>query len=174
VTDLATKAPISGMKCSSAASQSGAAAAFDLSTSQGTTDAQGNFSMTAPGGSAVVMCMSSDPHMSDAGAVVEVSPVASTHVSLVAVRAVPPFGDAGFDLLPSQFPATVRAVDRSGPAAAAGLQVGDQLVAVGDTPIAGLAPSGAMNLVRSHPPGTVVAMTVMRAGHSLTMNIAVR
>jgi protocatechuate 3,4-dioxygenase beta subunit len=174
VTELATKAPIAGMKCSAGVSQSGAAAAFDLSASQGTTDTQGNFSLTAPGGSAIVMCVSSDPHVSDAGTVVEVSALVSTHVSLVAVRAVPPLGDPGFDLLPSQFPATVRAVDGSGPAAAAGLQVGDQLLAVGGTSVAGLAPSGAMNLVRSHPPGTPVAVTVMRVGHSRTMTIAVR
>lgn len=174
VTDLATKAPISGMKCNAGESQSGSTAAFDLSTSQGTTDIQGDFSLPAPGGSTVVMCMSSDPQLSDAGAVVEVSALTTTHVNLVAVRAVPPLGNPGFEVLPSQFPATVRSIDQSGPAAAAGLEVGDQVLAVDDTAVAGLAPSGVMNLVRSRRSGTPVSVTVMRAGKVFTLGLAVR
>ncbi len=174
VTELATQARISGMKCSVGASQSGGPPVFELSTPQGTTDTAGTFSLQAPGGSVLVMCVSTDPQVSGARAIVDVSALATTHLDLVAVRAVPPLGNPGFELVPLQFPATVRSVDPSGPAAAAGLQVGDQLLAVDDTAVAVLAPMGAMNLVRNHPPGTSLAVTVLRAGTSVTVKIAVR
>ena len=174
VTELATKSPISGMRCSVGASPSGAAPVFEPSASEGATDAGGKFSLSAPGGSTLVMCESSNPQLSAAGAVIDVSALTTSHVDLVAVRAVPPLGKPGFELMPLQFPATVRAVDRSGPAAAAGLQVGDQLVAVDDAAVAGLAPGGAMALVRSHPSGSSVTLTVMRSGSSLTLKLGLR
>jgi S1-C subfamily serine protease len=120
------------------------------------------------------MCASSDPQLSAAGAVVDVSALATSHVDLVAVRAVPPLGDPGFELVPWQFPPTVRSVDRSGAAAAAGLQAGDQLLAVDETAVAGLAPGGAMTLVRSHPPGSLVMISVSRGGGTLALKLGMR
>jgi hypothetical protein len=174
VTELATRAPIVGMKCNVGEVQSGAPPILEASAIEGTTDTNGTFSLPAPGGSALVICASSDPKVSGAGAIVDVTAHGMTHLDLVAVRAIPPLGDPGFELAPMQFPSTVRSVGRAGPAAAAGLQVGDQLLAVDDAAVVGLAPSGVMNLVRSHPPGASVALAILRAGSSLSVTLALR
>jgi carboxyl-terminal processing protease len=78
------------------------------------------------------------------------------------------FGGVGIVL--AQDPATkswrIDTVFDGGPAARAGLAAGDQIGAVGGTPVAGLDSAAVTNLLRGKP-GTVVQLSVTRAGAAL-------
>ena len=68
---------------------------------------------------------------------------------------------------------TVGDVLPNGPAVAAGLRVGDQVVTIDDVSLQGLLPDGAMFLVANHRPGTVVTLGISRAGAIQTIKIPV-
>lgn len=69
--------------------------------------------------------------------------------------------DAGF---------VVMAVNASGPAAEAGMQVNDLLIEVGGQDVRGMSVSEVRNLVRGEE-GTFVDMTVMRKGEHMTLSV---
>lgn len=69
--------------------------------------------------------------------------------------------DAGF---------VVMAVNASGPAAEAGMQVNDLLIEVGGLDVRGMSVSEVRNLVRGEE-GTFVDMTVMRKGEHMTLSV---
>ncbi len=63
----------------------------------------------------------------------------------------------------------VSKVDKGGPAAAAGLQVGDVIVRLGTHPI--LEPADLIALVRRYAPGTVVTVVYRRGGSVRTASV---
>jgi serine protease Do len=65
----------------------------------------------------------------------------------------------------------VASVDRSGPAARAGLQPGDVVVSVDDQPVD--TAHDLIKAVSAEPPGTAVRLTVRRRGQSLTVPVTV-
>lgn len=82
-------------------------------------------------------------------------------------------GDAGFMIAPVLLPVIVGDVLPNGPAAAAGLRVGDRVVTIDDVSVQGLLPDGAMFLVANHRPGTVVTLGISRDGTVQTIKIPV-
>ncbi len=76
-------------------------------------------------------------------------------------------------LSPVQLAITVADVLPNGPAAAADLRVGDQIVTIDDASLQGLLPAGAMFLVANHRPGTVVTLGISRSGAAQTIRIPV-
>ena len=78
-------------------------------------------------------------------------------------------GDAGFMIAPDHLPLTVAQV---GPTAA-GLLVGDHVVAIDGASLQGLLPDGAMFLVMNHRPGTTVTIGIERNGEARTLKIPV-
>jgi hypothetical protein len=176
VLDLATRKPIAGMRCDAKISLDGRTSPAPPDVSyQAFTDANGRFVVTAPIGRVRIFCFSmTGDGTSPAGTDVDVTAAAAAKVTVFSVRGT--FGnagsDAGFMLEPLVLPLTVGQVAPAGPAAAAGLRAGDQLVTLDGASLQGVLPEGAQMLLMNHPPG-VVALGISRGGVAQTVKIAV-
>lgn len=81
-----------------------------------------------------------------------------------------PFGPRGFSQNPNAFSGTqVDSIEANSPAAAAGLQVGDVITAVGGTKID--ATNSLSSLVQAHKPGDKVDLSVTRGSQNLTISV---
>jgi len=178
VTELGTKAPIAGMRCDGNLSMGGQMGMSPPDESRQTfTDAAGHFSLTTPTGRVRVFCFPvSGPPISAAGTDVDVSSGSVRHVDLVAVR--PTFGGSpakvGFDLVPLNLPITVNTIDPAGPAAAAGIALGDHVVTIEGQSLQGMLPDGANTLLFNHRAGSTITLGLERGGSVRTAKIAVR
>jgi hypothetical protein len=177
VSELATRKPLAGMRCDAKISMNGQASPVPSAVAhQAFTDAAGNFKMSAPRGRVRLFCFSPNPApLSAAGTDVEVTSGSAAKANVFSVRAT--FGNApsdpGFLLTPMLLPLTVKQVIPSGPAAAAGLRVGDQLVTIDGVSLAGVLPAGAAVLLMNHRPGTGVTLGISRAGVAQTIKVVV-
>jgi membrane-associated protease RseP (regulator of RpoE activity) len=177
VTELGTHAPIAGMRCDAILSMGGQMSAQPPDESQQAfADATGHFTVAAPLGRVRIFCfVPTGGPFSGAGADVDVASGTPAVVNEYAVRST--FGgapsDPGFMFAMDALPLTVGGVLPGGPAAAAGMLVGDQVVAIDDVPTAGLMPQGAMFLLANHKPGSVATVTVERSGESRILKIAI-
>ncbi len=177
VTDFATHAPVAGLRCDAMAMTSGQTLMLPPDvTQQAFTDASGHYSVSAPIGRVRIFCAALDGEpRSAAGGDVEVARTGVAKLDVASVRGT--FGnapaDAGFMIAPVQLPITVGDVLPNGPAAAAGLRVGDQVLAVDDVPVQGLLPDGAMFLVANHSPGSSMTLRISRGGAVQTIKILV-
>lgn len=77
----------------------------------------------------------------------------------------------GFAIDPIALPVSVGGVLPNGPAAAAGLHTGDQVVAIDGVSVQGLLPDGVIVLIGNHRPGTVVMLGISRPGVTQTIKI---
>jgi hypothetical protein len=177
VTDFATHAPVAGLRCDAMVMTSGQTLMLPPDVAQQAfTDASGHYAVSAPIGRVRIFCaaVNGEPR-SAAGGEVEVARTGVAKLDAVSVRGT--FGNApanaGFMIAPVQLPITVGDVLPNGPAAAAGLRAGDQLLAVDDVPMQGLLPDGAMFLVANHAPGTAMTLRIWREGAVQTIKILV-
>ncbi|MGE0396715.1 MAG: sigma-70 family RNA polymerase sigma factor [Kofleriaceae bacterium] len=172
VTDFTTKQPLAGFSCVAAQSMGGQSGdwANAPATPENTTDAKGAFKIPAPIGKARVMCFYSDNTYSVAGGDADVS-AAGGKIELKSVKAEPPPSDPGFRIKPLTLPLVIAVVDASGPAKAAGLQIGDKLVTIDGAPVNGLLPGGAMMLAWNKKPGAKLVLGVDRGGVTKTIEI---
>lgn len=76
-------------------------------------------------------------------------------------------------LAPATLPVTVNQVAAAGPAAAAGLRVGDRLVTIDGTPLDGVLPDGAMMLLMNHRAGTTATLGIERGGVAQVIKLVV-
>lgn len=167
--------PVEGMTCRAHPRVGSDAASID--PGGGTrTDAQGGFVLTAaPAGDIVVSCTGLWRLYSDGLRLVELPPSATLEVDVpvVALQEDVAATMAGFgaeiDLL--ALVARLIEVQPGGPAAAAGLQDGDRIVAVDGASVTELSPRGVRMLITNRPPGTSVSLTVTRAGETLTRDL---
>ena len=175
LTDFTSKAPLAGFSCVAALSMGGTSGDWKPApaTPQNTTDAKGMFKIPAPIGKARVMCFPSDGNYSVAGGDVDVSANAGGRIDLKAVHTEPPPSDPGFRIRGLTLPLVIAAVDATGPAKAGGLAVGDKVVTIDGTSVAGLLPGGAMMLAWNKRPGTTLVMGIERAGAPMTIKIVV-
>jgi len=173
VVDFASGAPLPGMSCAAAQSLGGQAGDLGPDAPSTTSDARGRFTLAAPIGKARVMCFPPDASYSVAGVDVDVPATGQGTFTLAAVKAVPPPSDVGYRLKPLTLPLVIASVDADGPAKQGGLAVGDILVSVDGTSVAGLIPSGAMVLAWNHRPGTTMTLGVERNGAPVSVKILV-
>jgi RNA polymerase sigma-70 factor (ECF subfamily) len=177
VSDLVTKAPLAGLRCDAKPMTTGQTIMIPPDVAQQAfTDAAGHYSVSAPIGRVRIFClgMNGGPR-SAAGGDVEVTRAGPAKLDAVSVRGSfgDSPGDAGFMIAPIQLPVTVGDVLPNGPAAAAGLRVGDQVVTIDGASLQGLLPDGAMFLVANHRPGTTVTLGISRGGAVQTITIPV-
>ncbi len=176
VSEFGTHGPLAGLRCDAHLSVNGQMSPIMPDASQQAfTDASGHFAVTAPTGRVRIFCFSPGPvPLSPAGTDVDVASGGRATVSVFAVRATldgPP-GDAGFTITPAMLPLTIDHV--IGPAAAAGLRVGDQVTAIDGKPLDGVLPAGAMTLIANHRSGTTVTVGISRGGATQMMKLPVR
>ena len=174
VSDLATHAPIAGLRCDANLLTPGQTIMVPPDVAQQAfTDAAGHFAVSAPIGHVRIFCfvMNGEPR-SPAGGDVEVATAGPAKLTAFSVSAMPgPPADAGFMIAPMVLPVTVSDVLPNGPAAAAGLRTGDQVATIDDVSLQGLLPDGAMFLVANHRPGMVVTLGISRDGAVQTIKI---
>lgn len=177
VLEFGTTNPVPQMNCYAAQSVGGLAGDIPQNAPTNddtTTNERGEFKIGSPAGTARVMCFSVDGSFSVAGLDVTVAATGMTKAQLVAVRSVPPRSDPGFAIRPLTLPLVIAQVDPTGPAAAAGLKVGDIVITVDGASVKGLIPSGAMTLAWNHRPGTTVTLGVERGGKPMSIAFPVR
>jgi hypothetical protein len=179
VTELATKAPVVGMRCDGNLSMGGQMSSSPPDESrQAYTDAAGHFSVATPAGRVRVFCFNPTPlggQLSVAGTDVDVAPGSVPHVDLISVRdtfgATPP--KVGFDLIPITLPLTVNTVDPAGPAAAAGVAPSDHVVTIDGQSLQGMLPQGATFMLLNHRPGTTITLGLERGDAARAAKIVV-
>ncbi len=175
VSDLATRKPLAGMRCDAKISMDGQASPVPPTVAhQAFTDAAGHFKVSAPLGRVRLFCFSVTPApLSAAGTDVEVTSTSVAKANVFSVRAT--FGnsptDPSFMLAPLALPLTVNQVLPSGPAAVAGLRVGDRLVTIDGESLQGMLPDGAQLLLMNHRRGTTVTLGISRAGVAQSIKV---
>ncbi|HEY1548141.1 MAG TPA: carboxypeptidase regulatory-like domain-containing protein, partial [Kofleriaceae bacterium] len=181
VTEYTDHAPVTGMRCDGNISAGGLMPNVPPDeTRQAFTDANGHFTVAAPLGAVRVFCFRmggpmGGPPISAAGIDVQVSSDSVPNVELVAVPST--FGgtpgNVGFNLSPMQLPLTINRVDPSGPAAANGIVVGDELITIDGISVQGMLPDGAMTALMNHRPGSVASLGILHGTVGRTVQLTV-
>ena len=83
------------------------------------------------------------------------------------------FGDIGVSFTDAPTP-HIASVSPAGPAALSGVAAGDLVVAVDGVSTGPLDSSGVEALIANHPPGTRMALTLMRGGHRRVVSLTTR
>lgn len=169
-----TAQPVVAARCDAAPAIGGGNFAMDA-TRQTYADATGHFSLDAPIGRVRVVCIPPEPPWSGAGGELDVVAGQVANITLFSVR--PTFtttmGSIGIRLQPLTFPITIAKVDPSGPAAAAGIQVGDHVLAIDGGSLDGLLPIGAWYLILDHAAGSTVTLDIERGNAERVITVPV-
>jgi hypothetical protein len=173
VADFATHKPTPTMRCDAKPSMDGEATPVPPDVAfQAFTDPAGHFTVSAPVGRVRIFCFPPNGgSLSGAGTDVVVGNAELAKVHVFSVRATGSPSDAGFVVMYGMLPIAVGEVVPDGPAAAAGLKVGDQLVTIDGSSLQGVLPEGALFLVRNHRPGTVATLGILRGGVPSTIRL---
>jgi S1-C subfamily serine protease len=140
------------------------------------TDRDGAFELTsAPAGDIAVVCHGSGSTHSDGLRLVTVPPSQRLEVDVPVVRIRQDvsviLAGIGADFDEQSFIARFHRVRPGGPAATAGLQDGDVVIAVDGAAVTELSPRGVWFLVANREPGTTVKLTVRRAGKNVAASL---
>jgi RNA polymerase sigma factor (sigma-70 family) len=172
--EYGTTKPVIAARCGVAVAVGGGNFTMD-SSRQGFTDAAGRFALDAPIGHARIVCIPPEPPWSGAGAEVDVE--ADKVAGHTVYSVLPTFGattgSVGLKVQPLTFPITVGTVDPHGPAAAAGVQVGDHLVSIDGGSLDGLLPIGAWYLILNHAAGTTATLGIEHGGATRQVTVPV-
>jgi hypothetical protein len=138
------------------------------------TDAQGKFVLSpAPAGDVHVSCMKF-PDFAEAQAAATVPRGGRAAVTLTAVRrAESTRSSVGIDFSHTSVEPRIVRVLPAGPAARAGLAVGDLVVTVGGVDVSALGASAVDALIRNHPVGSKVTLGVKRGAQVKTVTLEV-
>jgi len=174
VFEYGTTKPVVAARCGVAADIGSGNYTMD-DTRQGFTDAAGHFALDAPLGHGRIICLPPEPPWSGAGAEIDVA--AGTVASHTLYSVKPTFttttGSVGLKLQPMTFPITVRSVDPHGPAAAAGIQVGDHVLSIDGGALDGLLAIGAWYLILDHSAGSTATLGIEHAGTTRSITLPV-
>jgi S1-C subfamily serine protease len=91
----------------------------------------------------------------------------------VVVRVVKPAPAGSIDAHFQRTGATFDLIEPNGAAAKAGLQIGDQVITVDGASVADLYGDAAMQVITQRAPGSVAALTILRAGATRTISVTV-
>jgi len=176
IRNFVTGVPVPDMKClvfPTVDGMLGPDPVWDLSAAPAS-DAQGQVAIDpAPAGPIAVYCYNPAAGMSSARAFVTLEPGARGTAQLLGVHLEPPaLGDLGVDL-DQGFPLVVTSVRDDGPAAAAGIRAGDQLVALDGHPIDQLSKGGVLFWIQSHRVGARITVTVKRGSENHAVGVVV-
>lgn len=170
VVDRETGAGVAGFNCAARVVMGGYHG--DLIPIQGSlpTDASGRFSLDAPLGLTRVVCMKPGPFAFSPGGIDVALPTLDA-IEVPVVRAVMPGSNPGFRFTWMKLPLTVQGIDVGGPAAKAGLQVGDRVRSINGEPVDGLIPMSAMVHIVNQPEGKPLKLTIERGGATIPIEI---
>ena len=172
--EYGTTTPLVAARCDVGMAIGGGNFAADPSR-QTFADGAGHFALEAPIGHARLVCISPEPPWSGAGAEIDISAGQVASHTLYSVR--PTFttttGSIGLKLQPLTFPITVASIDPHGPAAAAGIQVGDHVLSIDGGALDGLLPIGAWYLIINHAAGSSVTLGIERGGATRQVTVPV-
>ncbi len=174
VVEHGSGAPVAGMRCGTMLASAADSRTPPDPALQAVTDGAGQFAAAAPVGRVRVACMPpGGGPLSLAGADVDVTGDRAATVALVTVRDTrgSARSDPGFTLTRGVLPLTVGAVVPGGPAAAAGVAVGDHLISIDGAALGGMLPMGAATLLGNQPPGATITLGVERAGAAQTLSL---
>ncbi|MEO8701498.1 MAG: sigma-70 family RNA polymerase sigma factor [Kofleriaceae bacterium] len=171
VVDVATKQPVADLQCFSVLVFGGMRGTFtgQLQDDPPRYPSPGSFELGVFTGRNRAVCTAAG--YAQAAIDVDVTAGAMARVALVSIKLVMPPSDPGFDVLAGQSPPIVVTLDPKGPAAAAGLAVGDRLVSVDGQSVAELSTQGVMAVAHNHRPGTTITLVVDRGVTSRTLRI---
>ena len=170
VREWRTREPRPGVRCSSATRQGDAIGAIYNAPDTGAiADARGAFRFDGPAGEIVVSC-------SGAGAdgmrraTVPRDRTSTVDVLVVTHTRDPGTIDARFAFLTNR----IADLTKGGPAERAGLQVGDEVIAVDGASVTELATRETMYVITARPAGATAALTVKRGDATLPITVTVR
>lgn len=150
---------IGGARCTAATAAAGFASWWtaELTTE---TDRVGTFRLDAvPVGPVHVECWGAAQLRVQRAAVISAG---ANHVSLIAVARPARPANPGFAMLSEQLPPTVAELDLHGAAARAGLQLGDQIIAVDGQPVEPFGVGGVEALLSAVPSGAMTRLEIQR------------
>lgn len=168
VTSAATNAPVEGAHCFTPKAGR---------TSDYLTDAQGHFAIDpAPVGVNFVVCRDSERNQGRAEVTVAANAETTTAISLTKMEPPKPRGTIGATFTRTAQGPKVTAVVDGGPAAKAGVKVGDVLTAIdqfGDIPLAELDNDFVAMAIGSLGVGTTIKLTLKRGTETVTISVTI-
>ncbi len=169
VIDWKTHAPLAGAMCHTPIPCVGHdfAAIYVDPDQMAVSDAAGHFTVSGSAGAVLVACTAEGVR---GNTFTTLQPDRTTDVIVRVVKPAPAGSiDAHFEGRASTFDL----IEPNGAAAKAGLQVGDQVIAVDGASVTDIDGHSAMQVITQRPPGTTAALTVLRAGATRTINVTV-
>jgi hypothetical protein len=169
VLDWKTRAPIAGAMCHGPIARDGDefGPIYVTTDELEVTDAAGHFTATGSAGVVTVVC---DADGLRAFALVTLPPDRTT---AVVVRVVKPAQAGSIDAafhLPGR---TFEVVEANGAAAKAGVQAGDEVIAVDGASVSDLDGYATMRVITQRAPGAVAALTILRGATPSTVDVTV-
>jgi hypothetical protein len=170
VRDFKTRAPVAGLRCNANPRQGEATGLIYSGPEEPVmTDAQGGYRITSPAGEINVVCLSPKRNgMQTAVATRD----ATTNVDVLTVEMTQQPGtiDAQLKFLTHR----VREIVKGGSADRAGLQIGDEVIAVDGVSVLELGAPQTMLVITQRPAGTQAKLTIVRGGEQRTIAVTVR
>jgi hypothetical protein len=140
--------------------------------SSSTTDASGHARLDpAPAGSVAVVCDVPSLQLSEASADLELPAGGRAAVQLLSAEVGDYPASIGIDVDHRMTTPRITAVQPDGPAAKAGVLVGDVITAIDGTSVLGLNGLGALNAIANRTPGSDVSVTVQRGASRMSFSM---
>jgi C-terminal processing protease CtpA/Prc len=163
--------PIAGARCSTATRQGGdIGVVYNSPDDTVITDARGEARMDTSAGDIVVMCRAPQFARAVKSTTAPAGQTTAVDVSMVHDGQSNGSIDAQFEFLGKH----VVALTKGGQAERAGMQVGDEVVAVDGASVVELDTDSMSALITQRPGGTAVALGIVRGGQAKTISVIVR
>lgn len=171
VRDWKTHQPISGARCTRPFPRDGTSvgAIYNSPDNEVSSDNAGRFTVTGSAGEVIVGCRSND-HNGMKFATVERDKTTELVVSVVQQGET---GSIDAQFLTGGLIRSFESIEAGGAAAKAGLQVGDEVIAVDGASVIDLDGRSTMTVITQRPPGATATLTISRDGTTRTVNVTV-
>jgi RNA polymerase sigma-70 factor (ECF subfamily) len=171
VRDWKTHQPISGARCSRPIPRDGTSvgAIYNSPDNEVSSDDAGHFTVAGSAGEVIIVCRSND-HSGMKFATIERDKTTELVVMVVQQGET---GSIDAQFLTGGLIRSFESIEPGGAAAKAGLQVGDQVIAVDGASVTDLDGRSTMRVITQRPPGTIATLTISRDGATRTVNVTV-